>query len=95
MSSLRQARQDTCSTVACPIPDEQDSTTDEYGDLETKQKSKKSRKKPRTSNQDGEQKRVKGIRGKLKMLTEMPLDVLFEVRLQFKRHSQGSCPDML
>lgn len=94
MSSLRQARQDACSAVAGPIPrDEQDSTDSEsdLGDLEIKQKSKKSRKKPRTSNQDGERKRVKGVRGKLKMLTEMPLDVLFEVRLQFKWYSVLTC----
>jgi hypothetical protein len=77
MSSSRQARQEPPSTAAGPNPEEQDSD-DEYK-VGTKSTAEKSRKKPRTSKQDGEQKRVKGVRGKLKMLTEMPLDVLFEV----------------
>jgi hypothetical protein len=59
-------------------PTEPDSD-DEYEAPSTKPSAKKPRKKAGTSKQVGEQRRVKGVRGKLKMLTEMPLDVLFEV----------------
>jgi hypothetical protein len=72
--------------------DERDSN-DEYESHKAKRANKKSRTKSRTkpdvSKQDVDQKRVKGVRGRLKMLTEMPLDILFEVGSKISRHSQG------
>ena len=60
-----------------PQGDQSLDSSDEHDD--TKLTAKKPRRKAGTSKQDVEQKRVKGVRGKLKMLTEIPLDVLFEV----------------
>ena len=90
--SSRSTRPSAAKDNSGSIPDEHDSN-DEY-DPGTKQMAKKPRRKPGgTSKQHPEWKGVKGVRGKLRMLTEMPLDILFEVGLQFMRHSQGSPAD--
>ena len=90
--SLRQTRRALSpgaeGTLDCNS-DERDSNN-EYESHKAKRANKKSRTKPDVSKQDVEQKRVKGVRGKLKMLTEMPLDILFEVGSEFSRHSSAN-----
>lgn len=55
-----------------------------------RQKPRKKRSKPMWSRTSGPKKYVKGRRGALKELVEMPLDVLFEVRRFEELYGAGS-----